>query len=256
MRHTRLAFFIIIGLAAIIVIAGRWASIVQPAIQMARTDPATATPISQRQSAELPDLRKLPSEEPLLVQVRDVIPVHTSIGSVYFVGQIINMGRRAIAKPEVIISLQDERGNRLRFETGYPVHDVVPPGDSVPVTVLFTDPPPEWQSFEVFIQAKPATGREFMAYTDFSWDKAKVSQDEFSYFAFSGRVTNVGQATAEFVQVVISLYDQDDKIVGMGSAHVEHSKLGPGESSPFSVRVMNVVAPAASYRLQFVGHAR
>jgi hypothetical protein len=192
----------------------------------------------------------------MIAEVRDVFPVYTSIGSVYFIGEIVNTGDLPIAKPETIISLLDDSGKRIAFQTGYTVHDVIQPKQIVPVAVLFTDPPPTWQSFEVFLQAKTATGNEFMAYTDFQAAKDSLSKDDRGYYAVSGEVKNTGTSKAEFVQAVVALYGQDQKLVGMGSAYVEESKLDPNASASFSVRVINVIAPPVSYRVQFVGHAK
>ena len=254
-------FFVIIGIAAAVVIASRWSNIGQLAgrVTTALVMPA-ATQVSgetaQRSEAKLASVKATPSEALLSAEVQDVIPVHTSIGSVYFVGEIVNTGQHAVAKPEAIIALLDAEGKRVAFRTGYSIHDVIPPNEAIPVAVLFTDPPANWQSFEVFLQVQAPTGREFMAYTDFTSPEATISQDEFGYYVVSGIVQNNGSARAEFVQAVVRLYGQDKKIVGMGSAYIEQSILDPGESSSFAVRIMNVAAPATFYRLQFVGHAK
>ena len=257
MRRTRLVFFVIVALAAAVVLTSRLAITVKPA----NPDPTPAgTPASppslERGSAKLPDLRRLPSEEPLSATVRDVVPVHTSIGSVHFIGEILNTGSRPIAKPETIISLLDAQGNRLLFETGYTVHDVLPPNETIPVVVLFTDPPPEWSAFEVFLQAEEITGREFMAYIDLIATEAEIGRDEFADYVLTGEVQNTGEKRSDFVQVVVSLYGEHKHMVGVGSAYVAQSKMEPGDRSPFTVRVMNVAAPVYSYRLQFVGHAK
>ena len=257
MRRTRLVFFFIVAVTAAIVLTSRLVITVKPA------DPGptpvgspVSTPSLERGSARLPDLRRLPSEEPLSAVVQDVVPVRTSIGSVHFIGEIRNTGKRPIAKPETIISLLDAQGNRLLFETGYTIHDVLLPDASIPVVVLFTDPPPEWSSFEVFLQAEEVSGREFMSYIDLTPTDAGIGRDEFADYVLTGEVQNTGELRAEFVQAVVSLYGEHKHIVGAGSAYVDHSKLEPGERSPFTVRVMNVMAPVYSYRLQFVGHAK
>ena len=72
----------------------------------------------------------------------------------------------------------------------------------------------------------------------------------------SGEVKNTGDSKADFVQVVASLYGADGKIVGAANAYLEQSKVDPEGLSAFSVRLMNVSAPPAAYRIQFVGHAR
>jgi len=108
----------------------------------------------------------------------------------------------------------------------------------------------------VFLQVEAPTGREFTAYADFAYQEATISRDEFGYYVVSGVVQNSGSSRAEFIQAVVSLYGQDKKIVGMGSAYLEQSKLDSGESSSFVVRIMKVAAPVTFYRLQFVGHAK
>lgn len=258
MKRMRLTFALIVCMAVAIIIAGRRLSLLSWSFKQPEptVDLSAPTPVFERQSARLPDLRKLPAEEPLRAEVRDVMPLFTSLGSVYFIGEIVNTGQCPIAKPEIIIVLRDAKGDPLLFETGYPIHDIVQPGEVVPVVVLFTDPPPVWYSFSAYIQARIPTGREFMTYTAFAYDDVEISKDEFSYFIFTGNVENIGPSKAEFAQAVVSLYDENDKLVATNSAYVEHNALDPGARSPFTVRVTNVLAPAAYYRLQFVAHAR
>lgn len=261
MRQTRLVFFVIIGIAILIVITSRLMGIQTFLIRGISTIPTAGpyprpTQMMERGSASLPDTRAVPSETPLVAVVRDVMPVHTSIGSVYFIGEIVNTGTLPIAKPETIISLLDASGKRIAFQTGYTVHDVIQPKQIVPVAVLFTDPPPTWQNFEVFLQAKQATGNEFMAYTSFRAVEESLAKGDHGYYVVSGEVKNTGTGKAEFVQAVVALYGQDQKLVGMGSAYLEESKLDPDASSSFFVRVMNVIAPPVSYRVEFVGHAK
>ncbi len=257
MRRTRQVFFSIIAVAAAIIITGKLATSVRSTLQELPSKSAVAyTPSLERGMARLPDLRASDSEPPLSAEVRDVVPVYTSIGSIFFVGEIHNTGSRPIAKPEVIISLLDENGKRLLFESGYPVFDVIPANSSVPVVVLVSDPPPTWRSFEVFIQAQAATGGEFMSYTTFVPSAVEMSRDELGYYVITGDVTNTGKSKAEYVQVIASLYDEEGKIVGAASAYIAQTRLDPQGLSSFNVRIMNASAPPVAYRLQFVGHAR
>lgn len=257
MRRTRLVFFIIIAITASVIVASRLVMPVRPENpQHTPTAVALVEPsLLARGWAKLPDVQ-LASGSRLSAEVRDVIPVSTSIGSLYCVGEIVNNGDQALAKPEVIVSLRDASGENLRFETGYTVHDLVPPQAIVPVVVLFTDPPRDWQSFEVYIQAEAATGREFMSYLDLALVDVEMGQDEFGYYLLRGTVENTGDRSADFVQAVAALYGNRKKIVGAGNAYVDKNRLEPGESSDFLVRVMNVAAPPESFRVQFVGHAK
>jgi hypothetical protein len=95
-----------------------------------------------------------------------------------------------------------------------------------------------------------------MAYTAFLPSGVEMGRDEFEYYLITGDVTNTGESKAEYVQVTASLYDEEGKIVGASSAYVKQTRLDPQGVSTFSVRIMNVSAPPAAYRLQFVGHAK
>jgi len=52
------------------------------------------------------------------------------------------------------------------------------------------------------------------------------------------------------------LYDEEGKIVGAANAYIEQAKLDPQGQSAFTVRLMNLSAAPAAYRLQFVGHIK
>ncbi len=122
MRSTRLAFFGIIGIAVAVVIASRWSDLgplFERAIAVSAPAASSVTQMppgtTERGEAKLASMKAVPSEVPLSAEVRDMVPVHTSIGSVYFVGEIINTGQDAVAKPEAIIALLDAEGKRLAF---------------------------------------------------------------------------------------------------------------------------------------------
>jgi len=258
MRRTRLIFFVMLAIMLSILLFSYGQRVAEFSIAPSATAVShpLPTPSQGRSSAPLPSVKSASPEGELSAEVRDVLPLRTSIGAVYFVGEVVNTGSHPIAKPETIISLLDAEGKRLAFETGYTVQDIVMPGETVPVTVIFSDPPETWSTFEVFLQAKASTGREFMAYTAFTADYTTISKDDNGYYVLSGTVQNTGESRAEFIQAVASLYGEDGKIVGIGSAYLEQSKLDVGEQSAFTLRVTNLAAPPVFYRLQFVGHAK
>lgn len=259
MRRTRLVFFAIVAVAAAIILTSRLMITVKPADPeptLVAGDVTMTISDLERGHALLPDLRRSASEQPLKAAVQDVVPILTSLGSIHFIGEITNTGNRPLAKPEVIIALQDDDRHPLLFETGYTIHDVIMPKQTVPVIVLFTNPPPGWQSFDVYLQAQEATGREFIAYAEFHALDAQINWDDLSGYVVSGEAKNTGDLRAEFVQAVVSLYGDDKKIVGVGNAYLDQSKLDPGATSTFSVRIINLAAPPSSFRLQFVGHAK
>lgn len=66
--------------------------------------------------------------------------------------------------------------------------------------------------------------------------KINYKSDRFSD-DIVGQVMNVGNGTAENVQVIFTYYDKRGDILGSGLTHVEQDTLKPGQKSPFSERV-------------------
>src|SRR5262249_34969170 len=70
-------------------------------------------------------------------------------------------------------------------------------------------------------------------------DKAALS---LGIVVAKGVVVNEGSDPAMFVRVIVECKDRTQKLVGTGSAYVEPTRLGPGESGSFEVHVNGPLA--------------
>jgi len=66
--------------------------------------------------------------------------------------------------------------------------------------------------------------------------KIKYRSDRFSD-DIVGQVKNVGNGTANSVQIIFTYYDKTGEVIGSDSAHVNQDTLKPGQKSPFSEMV-------------------
>jgi hypothetical protein len=66
--------------------------------------------------------------------------------------------------------------------------------------------------------------------------KIKYRSDRFSD-DIVGQVKNVGNGTANSVQIIFTYYDKKGEVIGSDSARVDQDTLKPGQKSPFSEMV-------------------
>ncbi len=67
-------------------------------------------------------------------------------------------------------------------------------------------------------------------------DESRV--DPRGVYFVEGRVTNMGNTTANLVKISASFYDQNDQIIGSAFASTKPENLEPGQTAPFQLVVM------------------
>ncbi|MBN1890370.1 MAG: hypothetical protein JW850_20415 [Thermoflexales bacterium] len=278
MKRSHLIFLTIVGSAMAIVIL---AALIQAAVshmpQMidllrAPQDPpalkpVTATPPRQAAAPEvLPEeldgsSPAFPSQRAWLslpgAEVRDVIALNSYNEAVTFVGEVINTGEQAIKSPRIYLLLYGSDNTKLDVVTGHTEHDLVRPGERVPFSAYLSETPPNWARFEIVFRPQAADGHEYSAYTDFEPLDDQLGPDKYSGQIVSGTVRNTGEKSARFVQAVVSLYNAEEKIIGLDTSYIngKDERMAPGQVLPFEVRVHNYSdEEIAFYRVQFVAN--
>ncbi len=67
-------------------------------------------------------------------------------------------------------------------------------------------------------------------------NKIKYRSDKFSDY-ISGRVMNVGNGTAESIQLIFTYYDKNGNVIGSDYTYANQDNLKPGQKSPFNQMV-------------------
>jgi hypothetical protein len=278
MKRSHLVFLTIIGSAIAIIIL---ALVIQTAIGVAPQviellrapqDPAPLKPAPVTPDGQYAQPTPLPedtsgssptfsAQRASLVlpgaEVRDVIALSSYGDAVTFIGEVINTGQQGIKSPLVYLLLYDDTGAKLDIAIGRSEHDLVPPGERVPFSAYLSNPPPNWKRFEIIFRPQAPDGHEYSAYTDFESVEDQLGPDEYSGQVVSGRVRNTGEKSARFVQAIISLYNAEEKIIGVDNSYVngKDDLMAPGQVLPFKVRLHNYSGEEiVFYRVQFVAN--
>jgi hypothetical protein len=122
--------------------------------------------------------------------------------------------------------------------------------------VLFSLPPAQWARFQVLYSPQPATGTGVLAYTDLAASAVNFSRDPAAGYGVGGQVKNIGEQNVVYVQVVVTLYGTDGRVVGVGQVFADPDHLAPNQSAAFQVTISDTAAEPVTYRTQFVAHAQ
>ncbi len=181
----------------------------------------------------------------------EIVATHDYIDTIdylHIVGEVANRSDKPQAFVKVTATLYDEAGTVIETDFTYTAIDIVPPGQTVPFE-LSTDQYANLADYKVQVQGRPA---DELPYAGLSVVNQSDYVDDIGYRHIVGEVSNQGQASAEFVQVVASLYDEAGQIVGTDFTYADLDVLPPGGTSPFELSVGEVVQ-FSSYSLQVQG---
>lgn len=181
----------------------------------------------------------------------EIVATHDYIDSIdylHIVGEVANRSDKPQAFVKVTVTLYDEAGTVIDTDFTYTTIDIVPPGQTVPFQ-LSTDQYANLADYKVQVQGRPA---DELPYAGLSVVNQSDYVNDIGYRHIVGEVSNGGQASAEFVQIVATLYDEAGQIVGTDFTYADLDVLPPGGTSPFELSIGEAVQ-FSSYTLQVQG---
>jgi hypothetical protein len=220
-----------------------------------------ATPVSTESSSVFPVASNTPVEpkststpEPQIdLQMGNYTSYTDSIGSLWFVGEILNKGNASAESVDIALSLLDSNGNVVGVGTD--MLSYVPANGKFPFKILVNDAPKEWKDVKIQIQGSPSGG--FLSpYVDFKTDKVTGQPSTYGTYGLTGTVINIGEKTATLVHIVAVAYDKDGKVVDVADTFSALTDIAPGGDSPFSIDFLNLTDTPASYELFVVSYTK
>lgn len=188
------------------------------------------TPISAAGSDSL----LLPTPTPLPLELAGLSVRETTVGSLWFLGEVHNPTNVVVEHVAVRVSLTDAGGRELESGLVYTALDLIPPGGRSPFGLLFPASPPGLAGFQAaLVSAEPVAilGERVP-------DLAVVEHGGGplgTLYRVTGKVQNTGEVAVEEVRVVITLYDAQGAVTGF-RAQTLRLHLEPGATAPFDVQ--------------------
>lgn len=177
------------------------------------------------------------------VDVIDYTHYIDSIGSLWFVGVIRNNSGVAAGSIKVSLILFDSSNGVVGTGDDPTLDDVkLNPGQNVGFSILVDSPPQQWAREEVKVDASPYDpSNYYYTYADnLSSSGSTMAPSDLEGEVVRGIVNNNGDTDAEFVQVIVTCYDNSDKVADVDNDYVDgtNGEIPAGGSSTFEVNLL------------------
>jgi len=206
-------------------------------------------PVDEAALAEPPT----PTPTPVPVAIEHVAFLETPAGGVWCLGEVRNLHSEPVELVQVQVSLYDERGSPLAYQSGFTFLDQIPPGASGPFGILFDQGPSRFTTYQIVpLSAVPAREEGRTSLRLSASDLVGEALGPAAY-AVRGLVQNEDTASLEEVFAIVTLYDAEGKVMGVRKVAPEEATLPPGGRSPFEAIFLGLPGPVSRYTVQAQG---
>ncbi len=151
------------------------------------------------------------------------------LGNLHLVGEVHNDLPYNVDQIRLRITFYDEDGNVLEDITSSALLNLLIPGQRTPFVILWEEAG-DWKRYSLRATGRVTTDQPEGGLT-VAYSYARL--DEAGLYHVVGTVRNDGTASAYYVKVVVSLYDQYGRISNANFTYTEPSRIAPGMTSSF-----------------------
>jgi len=160
-----------------------------------------------------------------------------SSGGFQIAGQAINNAPDGLEFVQIHAQLYDAENRLLAQRDDFVSSDVVLPGQGAPFLIVFTEGmPPGMARYELHASARYVNAAAPTFYGPENFVVTTQSGvDENGWLVLRGQATNQGSATVNLVKVIVTLFDDQQRVIATGAALVDQQPLEPGQAANYSV---------------------
>ena len=194
-----------------------------------------------------------PTPTPLPVQVENVYFSETTIGGLWVLGEVLNDSGRPLEQVRVGVTLLDEADGELGEADGLVALDFVDVGERAPFAVLFGAAPGRFERYRAYpLSAVEAYVGSY--YRDLEVRNLKSEGERYASYTVTGTIYNFGPEEAVSVQVVLTAYDNLDRVIAMRQVVPDHNVVPRGGETTFTDVIVPIGGPVA--RIEAVAQGR
>ncbi len=194
----------------------------------------------------------VPTPTPVALRIQGLSFQRTPVGSLWCLGEVLNVSGRPAEEVQVQVTLHDEHGEQLAWGAAFVQLDIVAGGGRAPFAILFATPPERFAQYQARVLSGVPSRHLGPRYTELAVADDHGGWLDGATYQVTGQVRNTGQSDAERVAVVVTLYDEARHVVGSRTVDIAAELFLAGASAPFDV-LLNPLGPVAAYDVRVQG---
>jgi hypothetical protein len=172
-----------------------------------------------------------------------------SSGGFVVVGQVINQADEPLEFIRINAGVYDAAGNLLAEQDDFVSSDMLLPGQLAPYSITFSDglpPGAERYTLEASARYADVTTQTFYGPENFALS-SEATFEANGVLVVRGQVRNEGNLNANLVKVIVTVFDEQRRVVATDTSLVEMPSLAVGDVSNFSVRFFELGGSPGSF---------
>jgi LysM repeat protein len=194
----------------------------------------------------------VPTPTPVAIQIQGLAFHRTPVESLWCMGEVVNLSGRPAEEVQVRVSLHDEQGQLLTSGAAFIQLDILAAGGRSPFAILFSAPPTSFAQYQTQVLSGVPHTHLGPRYPDLEVVEDWGGWLDDDNYQVRGQVHNSGEADAERVAIVVTLYDEEDHVVGARTVSIPAEVFLAGAMAPFEV-TLTPLGPVDRYDVQVQG---
>lgn len=151
-------------------------------------------------------------------------------GDLYIVGEVRNDETSNVEQAKIMVNLFDQQGKSVATMSNFAHLAILKPDQKSPFVVIFPRFNRAVPNYEIKLSwqvtdEKPKTEMRIL--------DTSARMDEDGGYWLEGKVQNTGSQIAEVVALVVTIYSESGKVIGVGFGLADLSPLSPNQVSTF-----------------------
>lgn len=194
----------------------------------------------------------VPTPTPVALKIQGLAFHRTPVDSLWCMGEVVNVSGRAAEEVQVQVSLHDEQGRLLASGAAFTQLDILAAGGRTPFAVFFSAPPSSFAQYQTRVLSGVPSTHLGPRYPNLAVVEDWGGWLDENNYQVRGQIHNTGEADAEQVVSVITLYDGEDHVVGARTVEIPAEVFLAGAMAPFEV-TLTPLGPVARYEVEVQG---
>jgi LysM repeat protein len=180
----------------------------------------------------------VPTPTPVALKVEGLAFYRTPVDTLWCLGEVVNISGRPAEEIQVQVSLHDEQGRLLASGRAFSELQILAAGGRAPFSILFTAPPSDFAQYQTMVVGGVPSTHQGPRYPDLAITDHWGGWLDESNYQVRGEVANTGQAEAQQVTLVVTLYDAQDHVVAARTVEIAADLFLSGAVAPFDVTLV------------------